>query len=55
MQPAQLSLLPQQCPAPPPIVAVQLPEPEIAEAIRLLADVIARAATGDPEGVPGDE
>jgi hypothetical protein len=46
MQPAQLSLLPQQCPAPLQIAVAHLPEPEIAEAIRLLAGLIAKAATG---------
>jgi hypothetical protein len=46
VQPAQLSLLPQQYPAPPPIVLDHLPAPEIAEAIRLLAGLIAQAAIG---------
>ncbi len=44
MQPAQLSLLPQQFPAPPQIVLAQLPEPDVAEVIRLLAHLIAKAA-----------
>jgi hypothetical protein len=55
MQPAQLSLLPQQCPAPPQILLAHLPEPETAEVIRLLAGLIAKAATGEHEGVLGDE
>jgi hypothetical protein len=46
MQPVQLSLLPEQHPAPPQIVLCQLPEAEVAEAIRLLADLIAKAAAG---------
>jgi hypothetical protein len=54
MQPTQLSLLPPQCLAPPQIMLAHLPEPEIAEAIRLLAGLIAKAATGK-EVVVGDE
>ena len=50
MQPAQLSLLPQQCPAPPQIVVAHLPETEIAEAVRLLAGLIAKAATNEQKG-----
>ncbi len=56
MQPAQLSLLPEQVPAPAPMVFVQLPSQEVTTAIRLLARLIARSAgpalagTGD-----GDE
>jgi hypothetical protein len=53
MQPAQLSLLPEQYPAPPPTMLGHLPEPETAEAIRLLAGLIAKAAAGE-EGA-GDE
>lgn len=53
MQPAQLSLLPTEYPAPPDIVLAQLPETGVNEAVRLLAHLIAKAAT---EGeVPGDE
>jgi hypothetical protein len=55
MQPAQLSLLPQQCPTPPQIMVAHLPEPEIAEAIRLLAGLIAKAVTSEKERVAGDE
>jgi hypothetical protein len=43
MQPAQLSLLPEQFPPPPQVLLSQLPEPEVAEAIRLLAHLIAKA------------
>ena len=51
MQPVQLSLLPEEYPAPPPAVFAQLPPERLAEAISLLAGLIARAAgTGD-----GDE
>lgn len=53
MQPTQLSLLPEQFPLPPRVLLAQLPEPEVAEAIRLLAHLIAAACT---EGeVPGNE
>jgi hypothetical protein len=55
MQPTQLSLLPEQCPAPPQIVLAHLPESETAEAIRLLAGLIAKAATGEHERAAGDE
>jgi len=44
MQPAQLSLLPEQLPAPPQIVLAQLREPDVADAIRVLAQLIAKAA-----------
>ncbi len=44
MQPAQLSLLPDQVPAPPPALLAQLPEPRIAEAVTLLARLIAKAS-----------
>ncbi len=53
MQPAQLSLLLPEFPAPPDIVLAQLPETGVDEAIRLLAHLIAKAAA---EGeVPDDE
>lgn len=44
MQPAQLSLLPDQVPAPPPNLLAQLPEREVAAAITDLARLIATAA-----------
>ena len=43
MQPVQLSLLPDQVPAPPPAVTGQLPEEDVAVAVALLAGLIARA------------
>jgi hypothetical protein len=46
MQPAQLSLLPDQLPAPPRLVSAQLPGDQITQAIRLLARLIAKAAAG---------
>ncbi|HEX3785070.1 MAG TPA: hypothetical protein VHX38_35890 [Pseudonocardiaceae bacterium] len=54
MQPAQLSLLPPQCPAPPQIVLAHLPESETVEAIELLASLIAKAATA-PDREVGNE
>jgi len=53
MQPVQLSLLPEQDPVPAPQALDHLPEPETAEAIRLLAVLIAKAASGEQEA--GDE
>lgn len=53
MQPAQLSLLPTQFPAPPEVVLAQLPELDVADAIRLLAHLIAKAAVEGEE--PDDE
>jgi len=44
MQPAQLSLLPDQVPAPPTTLLAQLPERHAATAITLMACLIARAA-----------
>ncbi|HZD73575.1 MAG TPA: hypothetical protein VE776_06775 [Actinomycetota bacterium] len=54
MQPTQLSLLPDQVPAPPLAVIAQLPEAEVAEAVRVLAGLIARTA-GPPAAAPGKE
>lgn len=47
MQPAQLSLLPEQFPPPPQVLLAQLPEPDVAEAIRLLAHLVAMMCAGD--------
>ena len=52
VQPVQLSLLPDQVPAPPPDLLAQLPGPQVAAAIMLLAGLIAKA--GQP-GVRGGE
>jgi hypothetical protein len=54
MQPAQLSLLPDQVPAPPTELLAQLPEPEVAAAIAELARLIANAARAT-SGEAGDE
>ena len=43
MQPVQLSLLPDQVPAPPPELIGQLPGPQVDAAITLLAGLIAKA------------
>jgi hypothetical protein len=52
VQPVQLSLLPDQVPAPPPDLPARLPGSQVTAAIMLLAGLIARA--GQPE-VTGDE
>jgi hypothetical protein len=44
VQPAQLSLLPDQVPAPPPVLLAQLPGPPVAEAITLLTRLIQKTA-----------
>ena len=44
MQPVQLSLLPDQVPAPPPDLIGQLPAPQVEAAMTLLALLIAKAA-----------
>jgi hypothetical protein len=54
VQPAQLSLMPEQIPAPLPEVIVSLPEPGVAAAIRILARLIASAAAATMTGA-GDE
>jgi hypothetical protein len=54
MQPVQLSLLPDQVPAPPPIVIARLPGAEVGAAIRVLAALIARMAD-PPVPAPGKE
>ena len=54
VQPAQLSLMPEQIPAPPLEVIVSLPETGVAAAIRILARLIASAAATTMPGV-GDE
>ena len=52
VQPAQLSLLPDQVPAPPPDLLARLPGSQVTAAIMALAGLIAKA--GQP-GVTGDE
>ena len=57
MQPVQLSLMPEEVPAPPQAVLGQLPDLDVRVAVRLLARLI--AATIDPglarESGDGDE
>ena len=59
MQPTQLSLMPDQLPAPAVALVEQLPAPQVAAAVGLLARLIAKAA--DPSAaragqqVNGDE
>jgi hypothetical protein len=52
VQPAQLSLLPDQVPAPSPDLLARLPGSQVTAAIMALAGLIAKA--GQP-GVTGDE
>jgi hypothetical protein len=44
VQPVQLSLLPDQVPAPPPALTGHLPAAQVEAALTLLAGLIARAA-----------
>ena len=46
MQPVQLSLMPDQLPAPPPDLIGQFPAPQVEAAMTLLALLIAKAAAG---------
>jgi hypothetical protein len=59
VQPVQLSLLPDQVPAPPVMVIAQLPGVDVAVAVMVLAGLIARAAAPDalapPAGVSAGE
>jgi hypothetical protein len=61
VQPVQLSLLPEEHPAPPAMVFAQLPGQQVTAAVTLLAGLIARAAVPDaavmtaPAEVSGDE
>ena len=50
MQPVQLSLMPDQVPAPSPDLIGQLPAPQVQAAMTLLALLIAKAAAGDAAG-----
>jgi hypothetical protein len=47
VQPAQLSLLPDQVPALPPALIAQLPPARVAIAVTLLARLIAKASASD--------
>ena len=50
MQPVQLSLLPDQVPAPPPELIGQLPGSRVETATTLLAGLMARAAVAPAGG-----
>ncbi len=50
MQPVQLSLLPEEVPAPLPELISRLPEESITEAVALLARLIARARAAKEAG-----
>ena len=54
MQPVQLSLIPQQVPAPPAAVLGELPDPDVRVAVRLLARLIATSIDPGLAGAPGD-
>ncbi len=51
MQPVQLSLLPDLCPAPPRQIGPGLPEQAVTKAITLMARLIAEAAAATETGV----
>ena len=55
MQPVQLSLLPDQIPAPPVMLAAQFPDAAVAAAVTVLACLIARAAVPDAMTRAGGE
>ncbi|MDQ2816128.1 MAG: hypothetical protein M3Z75_30870 [Actinomycetota bacterium] len=55
MQPVQLSLLPDQVPAPLPDLIGQLPGPQVAAAVTLLAGLIARVQAAGAAGEARDE
>ena len=50
MQPVQLSLLPEEAPAPPWMMFPQLGEQDVAAAVTLLARLIAAAASAGGDG-----
>ena len=55
MQPVQLSLLPDQVPAPPPALTGHLPAPQVDAAVTLLARLIAKATGAAAGGGASDE
>jgi hypothetical protein len=50
VQPVQLSLLPEQIPAPPAVLIGELPVPKVDAAVTLLARLIAEAAMAAAAG-----
>jgi len=55
VQPVQLSLLPEQVPAPLPDLIGQLPQDDVAAAVALLAALIARSQAAAMAAEAGDE
>jgi hypothetical protein len=55
VQPVQLSLLPDQIPAPPPALIDHLPDARVQAALLLLARLIAKAAATAAGAEAGDE
>jgi hypothetical protein len=55
VQPVQLSLMPDQLPAPPPDLIGQLPIPQVDAAVTLLARLITKAAGTAAGAGAGDE
>lgn len=55
MQPVQLSLMPDQVPAPAEALIVELPEVQVAAAVTALAALIAKAAAATPGPEAVDE
>ena len=55
MQPVQLSLLPDQVPAPPPALTGHLPAAQVEAALVLLARLIVKAARTAAAAEAGDE
>jgi hypothetical protein len=51
VQPVQLSLIPEQVPAPAPSVLAQLPDQQVAAAVAVLAHLIAKSV--NPSLAPG--
>jgi hypothetical protein len=55
VQPVQLSLIPEQVPAPPAVLIAELPVQQVAAAVALLAHLIAKTADPDRVATAGTE
>jgi hypothetical protein len=55
VQPVQLSLMPEQFPAPPAVLIAELPAQQVAAAVALLAHLIAKTADPELAGPAGAE
>jgi len=55
VQPVQLSLIPEQFPAPPAVLIAELPVQQVAAAVALLAHLIAKTADPDLAALAGTE